>query len=361
MNSKFIIFAIIILMILGLAYLFLNSKNLKTKVEQLPLGQINSNTSQEIGDSQLKNVCQKAVADYSDDVISKDALVVWENNDKGFYYRKGPKAMSVTLNNIAVGSQQLEKLILVDKDNVGYLLNSSGKSIVGVFNLNNNSDKQVIFEADNQSIKNIAFIDKNTAIIALEQDGKTLVSVIKDKNKTVLGEISGLVLKLSLSPRKDYLYVNQKNGNTAIFNLQTRKEIDKINKADELTWLGNGFILYRDGNSIFLYDMEKKTSSKIGNLGQAQGIAFHPEQGGLFGFSKNGEVQVVSCQNGKTINSNSEGLSIVFTNDETAFVRFKNKESGYWEFSGKSWIVKLSDKLSLFLDQPVMATFWNKY
>lgn len=309
--------------------------------------------------SQLKDICQKALADYFNQAV-KDALVVWQDNNGNLYYRLGPKASSMTMGNVFSPGQKLNKLVLIDKDNVGYWLGQQGKSVVGSFSLNNPGSKQVIYESQNQVV-DVAFIDKDTAVIASVTGSKNVISKIENQKEITIGEMDGAVLKLALSPKNDLIYANQKDDKVGIFDIQAKKSVGTIDKADELTWLGDGHLLYRNGASVYLYDLTKKEVGKVESLEGAQGIAFHPGKGGLIGFLGKNGVKVVSCPDGSSINSNSEGLSIVFTNDQVAFVEFKNGQSGYWEFDGKSWIVKLSDGLSMFGQQPVVATLWNKY
>lgn len=311
------------------------------------------------GSSQLKDICQKAVADYPNTAV-KDALVVWQDSGGDLYYRLGPKASSMTMGNVFPADQKLNKLVLIDENSIGYWLNQQGKSIIGSLNLNNPGSKQVVYESQNQ-IVDIAFIDKNTTVIATITGSKTAINKVENQKETVIGEVNGVGLKLALSPKNNLVYLSQKDGEANIFDIQVKKSVGTIDKADELAWLGNDYLLYRNGNSSYLYNLNKKEASKIEPLEGVQGVAFHPGKGGLIGFFGRNEVKVMSCSNGSSVNSNSEGLSIVFTNEEVAFVEFNNGQSGYWEFDGKSWIVKLSDELSMFNQQPIVATLWNKY
>lgn len=303
--------------------------------------------------SLLKNVCQQAVLDYSNLSI-EDALVVWEDKDKAFYYRRGPKASSVGLNNPCSPGQKLQKLSILDKDNVGYWLVDGDQSVVGTFNLNHPGNKQIIAKLPGQ-LSGVGFINSDTAITAINKGGDTQISLFSNQVQTSITEVQGKISKLTLSPQKDLTSIVKSNNAISIFNVNTKKEIGAINKADESLWLGNNYLLYRNGADSFLYDLNSKASTKIENLSNIRGLSFHPGQGGIIGFTNDNGITAISCSDDKPLNANSEGQSIVFANSDVAFVNFQNGQSGYWEFNGKSWVVKLSDQLS------IAATLWDKY
>jgi DNA-binding beta-propeller fold protein YncE len=160
-------------------------------------------------------------------------------------------------------------------------------------------------------------------------------------------------LKLSVSPKGTYAYLLQ-NNSLILFDITSKKQIDKISSAESAVWIGNGYAIYSGPGGTFIYNLKTKEKNKIGKIEQVSGLTFNPKENGIIAFNENGNTTIVNCQTWQIINMKQGAELKTLTSEKTAITR-KGDQFGYWRFKNKDWGVKILEDKSKFV------TVWQRY
>ena len=367
------------------------------------------------GDKLLQSVCLIGIDDYPKWASNSGSIVVWEDSEreeKILYIRRSPDSPTWAIQSPAGELDKLIDLDFVNADTIGYaMVVKNNKEVVGLlqFDLDDSGAKldysnySIIYEKEEPiSIRDISFINKDEFLIfyILESKGaleEATVSYINTKNnkEEILLKFDVIsfdeeddtrnIQKVSVSPKGTRAYITyngivEKQGVLEIFDLSSKKKIDKISPVSSAVWIGNTYILYsslaKDG--IFLYDVEGKNSYEITKIDPcAVNLTFCPESGGVIAYNTNplsyeARGYVIGCKNWEELSSTANCIFEAITDEETViFSRYVSGESGksadftveeggYWRLNSK-WTLHLTDEFSTFNNNSILATAWSRY
>lgn len=355
-----ILIVVVIIAVVGIAYLLLSSNLLKTNKDNGLLS--TNNTSTTLSDNKvLQAACKNAINDYPEWTKADTDLIIWENPDKSFNFRNSPEDASAKLDSPVPSMEVLADMDFIGLNEISYTTTGKDSWKISKLKLNGMGayDKSLVYEKNEPvSYINTSPINRNEYIILTTNGNKGLLKQINTENskEEILLEIASINtdnLKLSVSPRGTYVYLLQ--GDSLIFiEIVSKKQIDKISSTKSAVWIGDGYVLYSDVDGTYIYNLKTKEKNKLDKLGSVSGLIFNPSENGIIAYNEKGNTKVRNCQTGQIIKT-KEGTEIKTLTSERTAITQKGDQFGYWRFKDTDWGVNILEEKSKYV------TVWQRY
>lgn len=323
------------------------------------------------GDKILKDACQKAAVDYPEGDITLKSIVAWEDSDEKFYIRSSPDSSIWGANNPAKDGYKLIDLGFINEHTLGFTLENSNQEYkIGIMNIEF-ENYGTVFKGNTSSIKyenkgevlDISYISKEDFVI-LYKDNKKILLKHKDVLLYQTDYFDSGSYKLGKSPNSKYIYMTSGND-LLIFDISKKIKIGDIKNVSSAVWIGNLNILYSGKDTVFIYNLEQKTSKVIDTV-KSGVLGFCPKNGGTIIYNKDSKAHAISCNNFVELNSASNSFFEALADSNTA-ISTKYKSDGsveeivYWRFISSGWGLHLSNGMHHHRGKPVFATLWSNY
>jgi hypothetical protein len=150
-----------------------------------------------------------------------------------------------------------------------------------------------------------------------------------------------------------------------IFDISKNMRIGDIKNVSNAVWIGNSNILYSGKDTIYIYNLEKRTSKSI-DMVKSGVLGFCPKNGGVITYNRNSEARAISCKSFIELNFASNTFFETLADSNTAiFTKYKSDgsvgETGYWRFISGGWGLHLSSGMYYHNNKPVLATLWSNH
>lgn len=320
------------------------------------------NTSASANDNNLLGaICSNAINDYPEWTKADTDLIIWENPDKTFNFRNSPEDKSSRLTSPIPPTKTLADMDFLGLNEISYVITGGDNWKISILKLNGLGayDNSLVYEkTEAVSFINISPINKKEFIVLVVNGNKGVLEQINAANskEEIISEIPSInidKLKLSVSPRGTYVYLLQ--GDSLIFfEIDSKKQIDKISSANSAVWVGDKSVLYSGSEGTFIYNVGTKEKNKLDKPGIVSDLTFNPKENGVIAFNENGDTKVVNCQTWQIINTKQGTELKTLTSEKTAITK-KGDQFGYWRFKDNDWGVKILEEKSKFV------TVWQGY
>ena len=142
-------------------------------------------------------------------------------------------------------------------------------------------------------------------------------------------------------------------------------KIGDIKSVSSAVWVGNSDILCSGKDTVYIYNLERRTSKNI-DIVKSGVLGFCPKNGGVITYNRNSQAHAISCKNFAELNSAANTFFETLADSNTAiFTRYKSDgsidETGYWRFISGGWGLHLSYGMYYHNNKPVFATLWSNY
>ena len=357
-KKRIAVIIVIVFGIVGISYFLFSSNPLTDKTGNIPRTDNNIKTT---GNSVLQTACKNARNDYPEWTKSDTDLVIWENPDKSFYFRNSPEDASTKLTSPVPSAETLVDMDFIGKNEISYVTTTVNAWKINTLKLNDMQppDKAQIYEKNEAvSFLTVSPINRTKYIALVTKGNKTVLEKIntntsKEETLTEFLSTNTDKLKLSASPKGNYVYLLQ-SGSLIIFEIATKKQIDRFNPVTSAVWIGNEALLYSGSKGALVYNLKTKENSKLNNLEQVSDLTFNPNENGVVAFGEQGNVKIVGCQDWRIINTQRGSELKTLTSSKTAITQ-KGVEFGYWRFKDADWGVKILE------DKSKYVTVWQNY
>jgi len=309
----------------------------------------------------LQIACEKATSDYPEWTKANTDLVIWETPDKSFNYRSSPEEPSVGIGSPVNSPGTLADMDFVGVNEISYVNNQNSLWQIGLFKLKGMGvpDNSVIYEQAQQfSFINISPVNRKEFVVFLSDENKGFLKYLNTDNSkgATLSEISPVNtdgLKLAVSPKGTYVYLLH-NKTLTISDINSKKQIDKIDSVESVVWLGDSYLLYSNQKTAYIYDVKTKKESQLEKMDSVLDLSFNPKDGGVIAYTQGNNAQIVNCTTGEVLGSKQKARLRTLASDRTAIME-KEDFFGFWRFKNADWTVTFIEKSSN------IATAWNKY
>jgi len=350
---------IAIIAVVGIGYLLFSSTLLKTNKNNRLSN--TDNTKPPSDNTMLQTACKTAISDYPEWTKADTDLVIWENPDKSFNFRNSPEDLSSRLTSPIPSTETLVDMDFIGLNEISYVTTKDASWKIHTLKLNglNAPTNSLVYEkTEAVSYINTSPISKNEYIVLITNGNRGVLKQIntEKKKEEIILEIPSIntdKLKLSVSPKGTYAYLLQ-NNSLILFDIASKKQIDKISSVGSAVWVGDGYVLYSGPDGTFIYNLKTKEKSKIGKIEQVSELTFNPKEDGIIAFYENGNTTIVNCQTWQIINSKQGAELKTLTSEKTAITK-KGDQFGYWRFKDRDWGVKILEDKSKFV------TVWQRY
>jgi hypothetical protein len=329
------------------------------------LSKTNKNTGNNLkssGDNKvLQTACKAAIGDYPEWTKADTDLIIWENPDKTFNFRNSPEDSSSRITSPVPSAETLADMDFIGLNEIVYATTGNNNWKINRLKLNGLGayDKSLLYEKnESASLIKISPIKGNEFVTLVVSGNKNVLKQINISNskEDVILDISSINinnLKLSASPKGTYVYLLQ-GDSLLLFEIASKKQIDKISPAGSAVWIGDGYVLYSGTGGTFVYNLKTKEKSQLDKTGSLTALTFNPKDGGVIAFNESGATKIVNCQTWQIINSKQGAELKTLTSEKTAITK-KGADYGYWRFKDKDWTVKILEDKSKFV------TVWQRY
>lgn len=323
------------------------------------------------GDKILKEVCQKAAIDYPEGDMALRSIVAWEDSDEKFYIRSSPDSSIWGANNPAKEGYKLIDLGFINEHTLGFTLENSNQEYrIGIMSIEF-ENYGTVFKGNTSSIKyenkgevlDISYIS-NEDFVILYKDNKKILLKYKDALLYQADYFDSGSYKLGKSPNGKYIYMTS-GDDLFIFDIPKKLKIGEIKNILSAVWIGNSNILYSGKDTVFIYNLEQKTSKIIDTV-KSGVLSFCPKNDGTIIYNKDLNAHAISCKNFVELNSTSDAFFEALADGNTA-ISTKYKSDGsigeivYWRFISGGWGLHLSYGMYYHNNKPVFATLWSNY
>lgn len=336
------------------------------------------------GDKSLKQACQNAIDNYPQWIRASSSIVAWEDSDEIFYIRTSPDSSTWSIDNPAEENYKLINIRFIDDNTLGFTLADPNKGYkIGIIDFEF-ENQGTVFKGIKTSIKyenedtatilDVNYITDDDFIVLYKDKKNVVLKHIQKQNEAILYQADytdSSNQKIGLSPSNSYAYMVY-GDNMKIFDMSKNTKIGELEHVSSAVWIGNFYILCSGIDSVFMYDLAKKTSETISSITpDINLLSFCPKNGGVISFNRNPRIynangHVISCDSMTELSSASNTMFETLADDGTAiFTKYKTddstEETGYYRFKLGGWGLHLSYGMFYYHNNPVLATVWNKY
>jgi len=345
-----VIILILIIVIVGVGYLIISSS--------LPRKDKDSRLTSP--GNLLETACQKATGDYPEWTNIDSDLVIWQTLDKSFKYRNSPEEPSVGIDSPVSNSETLIDMDFVGANEISYVKNQGNKWQIGFYKLNgmNPPDNSLVYEnSEPFAFIDISPINKSEFIVFLANGNNGHLKYLdinnsKEEDLSKLPFVNNGKSKLAVSPKGTYVYLLH-NKTLTLFDINSKKQIDKIGSVESIVWLGDSYLLYANQEATFVYDVKTKKENQLDKMDSISDLSFNPKDGGVLAYTQGSSVQVRSCAISKIISSKENARFRTLASDKTVIME-KEDFFGFWRFKN-DWTVTFIEKDSN------VVTVWQRY
>ena len=355
-----VLIVIAIIVIIGIGYLLLSFTLLKTN-KNTGLSNTDNNSKSAANNIVLQAACQSAIGDYPQWTKTETDIIIWENPDKNFHFRNSPEDASTKLTSPVPPTETLADMDFIGLNEISYVTTIDNNWKVSTLKLNglNAPDNSLVYEkAETVSFINTSPISRNEYVVLIVNGNKGVLKYINTNSskEEIILEIPSInteKLKLAVSPKGTYVYLLE-NDNLIFFEIESKKQIEKISSVNSAVWVGNEYVLFSDTDGSFIYNLKTKEKSKLDKIGSVSTLTFNPKDGGVIAFNEEGNTKIVNCPTWQIINTRQGAELKTLTSEKTA-ITLKGDSFGYWRFKDADWDVKILENKSKFV------TVWQKY
>jgi len=349
-----------IIFILSIVFFITISNKISSKKSATSF-QKTSTTSESVGNNNILIIaCAEALDDYPEWTRVNTDLVIWETPSKSFNYRNSPEESSVGLNSPVKSSETLVDMDFVGVNEISYVQNQNNLWQIGLLELKgmHPPDNSVIYEQAQQfSFINVSPINKEEFIVFLSDKNKGFLKYLNtnDSRELTFSEtfpVNTDGLKLAVSPKGTYVYLLQ-NKTLTIFDINSKKQINKIDSIKSVVWLGDSYLLYANQEGTFVYDTKTKKEIQLNKIGPVLDLSFNPKDGGVIAYTQDNNAQIINCA-GQILGSKQNARLRTLASEKTTIVE-KEDFFGFWRFKNADWTVTFIEKDSS------VVTVWSEY
>lgn len=309
------------------------------------------------GDKLLQAACQNAINDYPEWTKSAGDIIVYENPNKGFYFRSSPEEPAASIDSPAQGSEIIFDMDFIDKNKITYV-KKGNEFKIGTFEFELGGIKNdIIYEiAESISFIDISPLSEKEFVMFYIINGKAFIKHVdleKSKEEIIFETPFTEKAKIAASPKGTYIYL-LRGDILEVFNLSTKEKVYEDQSILSAIWIGDSYLLFSNSEETLIYNIKNKEKNKLAKLASAKGLSFSPRSGGVIGYNLKSEGKIINCQNWEILGTLKDGEIKTLANEKTAIIS-KENSIGYWRFFNNDWIVHLSENPCRF------ATIWKRY